>query len=102
MFLYVYLCLGYFGKRFPNTGFNDLFVFFFQLTKKPITFVDVEEGYLENYLPGSPKGFQPQTGTPRYKAIASLENEACLFPIDTSNDVCLSIAAHMAVQRYIK
>ena len=64
--------------------------------------MEVEEGYLENYLPGSPKGFQPRNGTPRYKAIGSLENEVCLFPGDTSNEMCLNIAGYMAVKRYIK
>ena len=73
-----------------------------QLNSKPITFVEVTEGYLESYLPGSPKGFLPSPGTPRYKVICSLENEAYLFPVQTSNEACSCIADHMAVKRIIK
>ncbi len=82
----------------PNK--NVCFILF-QLTRKPVTFVEVEEGYIESYLPGSPKGFQPVAGSTKYKAICSLENEVYLFPLKTSEDACLSIAAHMAVNRSI-
>ena len=61
-----------------------------------IVFTDIAEGYLETFLPGSPKNFQPRSGSRKYKAVSSLENELCLFPLDTSDEVCTTIALHMA------
>jgi len=57
-----------------------------------IAFTDITEGYLETFLPGTPKNFKPATNSHKYKAVSSVENELCLFPIDTSDDVCLSVA----------
>jgi len=62
--------------------------------------MDIREGYLETYLPGSPKNFVPKTGTQKYKAVCSLENEVCLFPLGTSDEICTTIALHMAQNRF--
>lgn len=64
-----------------------------------IVFTDISEGYLETFLPGSPKNFQPRSDSCKYKAVSSLENELCLFPLDTSDEVCVAIALHMAQNR---
>lgn len=66
---------------------------------KEIIFMDICERYLESYLPGSPKNFIPHAGSRKYKAISSLENEVCLFPLDTSDDLCMTIALYMAKTR---
>lgn len=68
---------------------------------KAIIFTDIREGYLESYLPGSPKNYLPQAGSRKYKAISSLENEVCLFPLDTSDEVCSTIALCMAKSRLL-
>ena len=80
------------------------FMFFFlspQINKKPIVFVEVFEGYLETYLPGSPKNFIPKIGSTKYKAVCSLENEYCLFPANTQTAVCSKIAAMMVNLRIL-
>jgi hypothetical protein len=70
-----------------------------KLSQKMIVFTGITEGYLETFLPGSPKNFQPRSDSCKYKAVSSLENELCLFPLDTNDEVCLAIALHMARNR---
>jgi len=69
------------------------------MNQKMIAFTDITEGYLETFLPGTPKNFKPANNSHRYKAVSSVENELCLFPIDTSDDVCLSVALTLASHR---
>jgi len=64
-----------------------------------IAFTDITEGYLETFLPGTPKNFKPAVNSHKYKAVSSVENELCLFPIDTSDEVCLCIALEIAHNR---
>jgi len=70
-----------------------------QTSQKMIAFTDITEGYLETFLPGTPKNFKPANNSHKYKAVSSVENELCLFPIDTSDEVCLSIALTIAHNR---
>ena len=72
----------------------------FQASFKSIVFMDIREGYLETYLPGSPKNYVPSSRSRKYKAVSSLENEVCLFPIGTSDDLCTTIALHLAQNRF--
>ena len=69
--------------------------------KKPIIFTDIGEGYIENYLAGSPKGYKPPAASQRYRAISSIENEVCLFPVNAQPQLCCHIAAQMAKQRAV-
>ena len=60
------------------------------------------EGYLEDFLPGSPKDFKPSSNSKRYKAVCSVENEIFLFPLDLDDLTCQRITAHIAAHRLIK
>lgn len=62
-------------------------------------FFDVEDGYLENYLPGSPKkGMHTsmQRHGELYKAVCSIENDVCLFPKHLDSTTCRTIASYFA------
>ncbi len=82
--------------------FDLIFCWYLQRNKKPITFFEVKEGHLEQYLPGSPKDYMPDSNSKTYKVVASLENEVCLFPQTTNDLACSYIAAHLAHYRIIK
>ena len=79
--------------------FNVIFIF--QLTKKLILFAEVELGYIEKYLPGSPQNYIPQVNSTKYKAVCSVENEICLFPTDAEDSVCQYIALFMTYYRLL-
>lgn len=72
-----------------------------KLTKKLILFAEVEQGYIEKYLPGSPQNYVPQSNSTRYKAVCSVENEICLFPTDTDDRICQYIASFMTYYRLL-
>ena len=72
-----------------------------QTRHKHLLFRDVQEGFLESYLPGSPKNYVPGSDTKKFKAVSSLENEVCLFPPSMSDESCTDIAYLMCLQRQL-
>lgn len=69
------------------------------INEKPPMFFDVEDGYLENYLPGSPKKGMHTTlhrHGELYKAVSSIENDVCLFPKHLDSTTCRTIASYFA------
>ena len=63
--------------------------------KMPLTFTDIGQGYLEEYLPGRDEKFVGRKSDVLYKAVGSMENEVCLFPIYITDDICRVISYHM-------
>ena len=72
-----------------------------QTRHKQLLFADIEQGYLESFLPGSPKNYVPNSGSNKFKAVSTLENEIYLFPLSTPDGPCSDIAYLMCINRQL-
>ncbi|XP_006814723.1 uncharacterized protein LOC102807756 [Saccoglossus kowalevskii] len=78
-----------------------------QFKKRMITFLEVQDNYLDQYIviTGQKNNKNQQRArktsfyTKKFKAVCTTDNEVCLFPMDTETDLCKQIAVSMVILR---
>lgn len=64
-----------------------------------ITFLPLDLGILENFLPGYPKSNQRAAGQSVYRGVWALDNQTYVFPMELDYTSCLNMAEKFAYKR---